>query len=298
MSDLLLKTGSMSIILGKGHYKDFIEPKKNKLLKVTKRIPRHDEFRLLNIVREIENYEDYYSIPEETAYILNPSDKFYKYLKEITKAHRMTIFNEYLECYYINFAGGVDLLDTISYMIDNHKSNIWRNNTDIMEFANSIMKGLKYLHEKKICHLDIKPENIVVDLSNRKFKIIDFGFASLEPFYDFIANPNGTPGYFPKQFAFDPPTPWLPKIEATDTIKINGMVPMKGDPRLVYKIDSYSFGRVLNFLAHIFENDIEPTCWVCSQSKNDIINKIITDLLENDVRKRITITECYDKYFV
>ena len=28
MSDLLLKTGSMSIILGKGHYKDFIEPKK------------------------------------------------------------------------------------------------------------------------------------------------------------------------------------------------------------------------------------------------------------------------------
>jgi serine/threonine protein kinase len=34
--------------------------------------------------------------------------------------------------------------------------------------------GLKWLQERGVCHRDIKPQNIMIDL-NQKVKIIDFG---------------------------------------------------------------------------------------------------------------------------
>ena len=54
------------------------------------------------------------------------------------------------------------------------------------------MTGLKFLHEKKLSHLDIKPENIMVNSRKFKFKIIDFGFCSQEPFQDFVTEVRGT----------------------------------------------------------------------------------------------------------
>ena len=39
-----------------------------------------------------------------------------------------------------------------------------------------ILKGIKYCHKNKICHLDIKPENILLD-NNFYPKIIDFGLS-------------------------------------------------------------------------------------------------------------------------
>jgi 3-phosphoinositide dependent protein kinase-1 len=36
--------------------------------------------------------------------------------------------------------------------------------------------GIEYLHKKGYAHLDIKPENIVID-KNFDLKIADFGFA-------------------------------------------------------------------------------------------------------------------------
>ena len=52
-----------------------------------------------------------------------------------------------------------------------------------------ILKGIKYCHENKKCHLDIKPGNILLD-NNYKPKIIDFSLSDYfnepdeEPIYD------------------------------------------------------------------------------------------------------------------
>ena len=64
------------------------------------------------------------------------------------------------------------------------------------------MEVLVIYTKKKLCHLDIKPENIIVDTYTRNFKLIDFGFTSMEPFDEFIKYPRGTLGYFPD--IFDP----------------------------------------------------------------------------------------------
>ena len=39
-----------------------------------------------------------------------------------------------------------------------------------------LVKAIDYYQSKNVCHLDLKPENIMID-SDFNLKIIDFGFA-------------------------------------------------------------------------------------------------------------------------
>jgi serine/threonine protein kinase len=41
-----------------------------------------------------------------------------------------------------------------------------------------ILKGLKYLHENNVIHRDLKPGNILMDITQKHFKIADFGVAT------------------------------------------------------------------------------------------------------------------------
>ncbi|XP_075037113.1 striated muscle preferentially expressed protein kinase isoform X2 [Mixophyes fleayi] len=54
---------------------------------------------------------------------------------------------------------------------------------DVVTYLLQILQGLEYLHEQKILHLDIKPENVMVSYMNT-VKIIDFG--SAQPFTPLI----------------------------------------------------------------------------------------------------------------
>lgn len=47
---------------------------------------------------------------------------------------------------------------------------------DVVSYIVQILQGLDYLHARRILHLDIKPENIIVTHLNL-IKIIDFGSA-------------------------------------------------------------------------------------------------------------------------
>lgn len=47
---------------------------------------------------------------------------------------------------------------------------------DVVTYIVQILQGLDYLHTRRILHLDIKPENIIVTYMN-VIKIIDFGSA-------------------------------------------------------------------------------------------------------------------------
>ena len=159
------------------------------------------------------------------------------------------------------------------------------------------MEGLSFLHKKKICHLDIKPENIMVNTTTNEFRLIDFGFSSMEPFEDYVHKIRGTPGYFPKCFNIEEVSPWLPKIKAIDTYSVNGEIPFRKDRKLVYKIDSYCFGRTLYYLKYIYKEKVKYSCYNWEKKEGKNIDKILSSLLENDPVKRLTIEDCLTKYF-
>lgn len=160
-----------------------------------------------------------------------------------------------------------------------------------------ILSGLKYIHNCKIAHLDIKPQNIVLD-EYLNAKIIDF---SISIDYSKIKSKKiklpiaGTSLYM------------APEVLRSDTININDL----------NKVDLYSLGVVLFCLAFgtypfdLTHND--------SKNYNLIYEKITTKvlkfdnednyysshfidflkrLLEKDINKRININEAFNNYWV
>lgn len=297
----ILKNGSCSVVLGSEHYKSLCEKKKNKLLKISKVFDDHNEMKYISMIKTIKNYDKYYSLPDEVSFLLKPTHPFYKYISKIVNDSH--IFNgDNLHCFYVDYAGNKELIDIINELNNYKYVNYWNSYGSVLKFTKNLVSGLKYLHEKKICHLDIKPENIVINTEKKTVKIIDFGFSSMEPFDDFVHNVRGTPGYFPKYVHGDEVTEWFPLISANDTEPRNNTTdaPFVKNRQLVYKIDSYCLGRVLHFLKYFFDKSYQKpffSCIVSDEKNNQKLNKIIELLLKNDAEERISVIECYNDFF-
>lgn len=66
----------------------------------------------------------------------------------------------------------------------------------VRNYSAQILNGLAYMHQKRVCHNDLKPQNLLMDKCARNIKICDFGvvtFPSLESSSD--ANIFGTVNY-------------------------------------------------------------------------------------------------------
>jgi serine/threonine protein kinase len=95
-----------------------------------------------------------------------------------------------------NFVG-TDMLD---YIEENQPADVCRY---ILQSFSSIVDGIEYMHSEGIAHLDIKLENMILDVESKTSKLIDFGHAKV-----FMSNGKrktssgivGTRGYFPPEF--------------------------------------------------------------------------------------------------
>lgn len=292
-----LKIGSCALVMGVNYFKDYFPVKKGYLLKVTKICSNHNEFDHLNTIKQIKSYENYYALPENEIFEISEKNAFHHVIQDAIADKNMSILKKSCVCFFVKFAGDRELFDTINDLYNN-KLSFWRSDKDILNFIKQIMRAICYLHEKKLCHLDIKPENIMVDTKKRSFKLIDFGFTCMEPFDDFVEKPRGTPGYFPNKFSNDEVGDYFPQIYANDMIRVAGKYPFDKDRRLVYLIDSYCLGRIINLIKNIFDEVHRPSCFYRQEKKSKKIKEIIIQLLENNVRRRSYITDLYEKYFV
>ena len=297
--DSIIKTGGSSVVIGEKFFSGTFGSRYGKVLKISKITPKHNEVQFAERISTIRDFDKYYIIPSDLSILLKPSDKFYSFVKNLVSKDDHAIFNGNLHCCFVDYGGEKDLLDTINDISDNPAESIWNSYTDIIIFAKHILEGLLFLHEKQIAHLDIKPENIMVnckpgwsrsfDKSKHYFKIIDFGFASTYPFDDYIKYLRGTPGYIPRQINIYRTTPFLPKIIANDfTINYNGNYLIVSNRSLIYKVDSFCFGRVLYFLRYIYEDNRIVSCFDCKSRTRNKLEYIIESLIEPNVIYRKT----------
>ena len=157
-------------------------------------------------------------------------------------------------------------------------------------FSYLILKGLKYCHMSKIAHLDIKPQNIIID-ETLNLKIIDF---SISIDYRNIKNTiklpsHGTPYYM------------APEVINSEIIDVNDLD----------KVDIFSLGVMLyNFAFYSYPYELNNEEDENIEEKiNNILEKnklnyskyfigFLKKLLEKDINKRINIREAMEDYWI
>lgn len=120
---------------------------------------------------------------------------------------------------------------------------------DFFAEMSQLLQGLRLLHSHNICHLDIKPENLVVKAEGGSFhfRYIDFGFAI-----------NTATPFVPKKVYTNNYSIWPPEMRHINKLtaeripdfdKIQGVVGSDKNllrEYLLQKVDVYSLGRVLD----------------------------------------------------
>uniref|UniRef100_A0A670KF88 non-specific serine/threonine protein kinase n=1 Tax=Podarcis muralis TaxID=64176 RepID=A0A670KF88_PODMU len=142
------------------------------------------------------------------------------------------------------------------------------------QFIKQILDGVSYLHDKKIAHFDLKPENIMLLEKNipiPHIKLIDFGLAhEIEDGVEF-KNIFGTPEFVaPEIVNYEP-------LGLAADMWLSGASPFLGDTKQE---------TLANITAVNYEFDEE-----FFSHTSDLAKDFIRKLLVKDTRKRLTIQE-------
>ena len=162
--------------------------------------------------------------------------------------------------------------------------------------TNQVLCGLSHLNKCKICHYDIKPQNIIVD-DTLNLQIIDY---SISEDYSKFKSPKIKLPFRGTSFYMSP------EVIRTDIIDMEDLS----------KVDLYSFGVVLFYFAfgyfpfNLKNEDIKKYDIIYDKIMKDLIIEnednyysphfidFLTRLLEKDIKKRISIYEALNHYWV
>ena len=139
-----------------------------------------------------------------------------------------------------------------------------------------IIKGLQYIHKKKIVHRDIKLDNVLIDLTNT-VKICDFGVSRILQPGDIMYEHCGTPAYIApeifKNEGYEGYSCDIWSAGVTLYYMLAGVQPFKG-------------GKIEELKEIIIKGQYEQIKDI-SKEANDLINK----MLKLNPKERITIEE-------
>ena len=166
-----------------------------------------------------------------------------------------------------------------THKMDWHEENIW-------EFLTQMSSALKYLHEERIIHRDIKPDNILCVSEGSEgnkvvtFKLADFGTAkvfSKDSQSKFYTNTYiGTPGYMAPEVVF--------REDYT------------------FSADMWSLGAVMSFVCnngeHLFKDKYDVMRWLGDEDPlpghfKSTLRNVVNMLLQPNYEERPSAAEVY-----
>ena len=101
-----------------------------------------------------------------------------------------------LEIYTLQLLKNGPNIIQLLHTLKDEKSNLWclvfeilkckelkdtlkmLNDQDLRNYMYQTLKGLDYAHSKGVIHRDVKPQNILIDVENKKLRLIDWGLAA------------------------------------------------------------------------------------------------------------------------
>ncbi|XP_041464810.1 death-associated protein kinase 2-like isoform X1 [Lytechinus variegatus] len=150
------------------------------------------------------------------------------------------------------------------------------------QFVKKILEALKHMHERNICHLDLKPENVMLlNRNTQNIMLIDFGLSRrIQPGED-IRDIMGTAEFVaPEIINFEPLSlntdMWA--IGVITYILLSGLSPFLGDDQQ----ETYENVTAINYS---FDEDY-------FSSTSELAKDFIDRLLIKDPRKRATVDQC------
>ena len=209
---------------------------------------------------------------------------------------------------------GTDLFMLIAGVYDRYErgEHVSLNEINNYLFAfNNVMQGILLLNDRNILHLDIKPDNIVMNTAdpNADFKLIDFAMSR-----NVVENPPtstfGTPTYIPPEmYMFATPrytikdryVDFFTKVAPTFPMRI----PKENIPPLAYyeampaeekygKADVWALGMtLLDMYTMILAGNYPPERL---QIYGELKTQMIDEMLNLDVERRLNIQEAAEIY--
>ncbi len=295
---------------------------------ISKLLPKNEFENEVELVKDlgihkIDKNNKYFIIPIEADEVIEIDKENDNYLLDCKKFENHNAQNLNRDFIHIIESYGGETLDNTINNIN--KFNL-KQIEEILKNIINLFKGLILLKNNKIFHMDIKPDNIIVD-KELNLKIIDFGLATKEtnikymsfnePYYrywspDFIIflinktqfmNTNFIYSHIYKTYNHNLPIKLIEYINNTTVFYFNFINKSNLSINELYKItlnqiDVFSLGVCLfeifnNKLNYIINKYIDNS----GNFELDLINLIIK-MLNGDPLKRITIDEAFMEYLI
>ena len=217
-----------------------------------------------------------YVVIKITSDILNHNESYiYKIIK--CENPNLMCLKEYINSdkyniLIIEYIDGIDLIKlkyTSSFNFTLNKK---------IKIILDVCSAVKFLHDKHILHLDIKPENILYSFNPERAVLFDYGLSCM---YGIPSNDEDIKllcnGYRGTTFYMSP------EIKDTHNTDVNKFTPA---------CDIYSMGIVFYVILTDFKNNRNPFISVPNVSKD--IESMILRMLNENPKSRPTINEVYE----
>ena len=323
------KSGSYSIILNKPFFQKYINKglyiekhmiNKNLLLKLT--VPNqilnyNGEIFLGRLLDKIDKYSLYFAkYYTNKIYNIDKNNLLLLDLKEKYTENHMLLKKTKLIYYYIENVGNIELFDILTNM-RNCNINVFTRNKNVLLFSFQMINALKYLHNNFIAHFDIKPENIMYNDDplipfERRFKLVDFGFAEKYPFRNYLncGRICGTAYYLPLPVSLkldeDDITKtlirncndWVNYKEFDRPKILHYCIYYKQDINLLFKTDIYSLGVIFYQILYLkLVYGYFPINKKNIRIFRENYMNLIDNMTHNNIVERYNIDECFDHIF-
>ena len=315
-----LRVGTFAIIVPYKLFRIFLEKgRKDELCKITDKNSMQYELAVMKKIYDIPNCLDYYTnINIDSVKNININSQFISHLlkmdnEEVTRF----IYNNTNLCYFFMKNEGAEDLHDIMNVIEEGGNHPFLINPEekFTEFVTQIIEAVFYLHENKMAHLDIKPENIIYNSNEKSFKkrwkLIDFGLSDYYPFDRYLKKgPYGTPCYTPIELNENSniyknysPIKYLPLVSCNDWIYTNqGYIHYEKyyngkniNYTNIYKTDVYGLGITIKGIYQCLLNCNRILQWSSDTTKRNLFHtnteELIRCMTHSDINCRLTIKE-------